>query len=125
MPASIRQLERFLICQLLRVSLEPIVEDYLEQWQRAMNDREILPDPLELAQTAADNGIPILAFAPLSAYLEGCAEDWRLPHSDRIIAAIVHGHAEMRFMVGKTCRCPARRDLCAVPTLGDRDDFYD
>lgn len=125
MRASIRRLERYLICQLLRVSLEPIVDDYLQQWQRAMDEREILPDPLELAQTAADNGIPILAFNPLSAYLDGCAERWRLPDPERIIAAIVHGHAEMRFMIDKTCRCPARRNLCALPTPGGRDDFYD
>ena len=126
MRASIRRLEHFLICQLLRVSLEPIVDDYLRQWQRAMDERETLPDPLELAQTAADNGIPILAFAPLDAYLNRCADDWRLPDAERIITAIVHGHAEVRFMVDKTCRCPARRNLCAVPTIrGRKDDFYD
>ena len=125
MRASVRRLEHFLICQLLRVSLEPIVDDYLQQWQRAMDERETLPDPLELAQTAADNGIPILAFAPLDAYLNRCADDWRLPDAERIVTAIVHGHAEVRFMIDKTCRCPARRNLCAVPTPAGRDDFFD
>ncbi len=112
MLASVRRLERYLVCQIAQVMLEPIVEDYLTQWQIAMDERKTLPDPFELAQTISDNGVPILAFTPLHAYLMGCADNWRLPDLDRIIATIVHGHAEMRFKLDQVCRCPARKNLC-------------
>ena len=111
MLASIRRLERYLVCQVAQATLDPIVEDYLTQWQLAMDERKTLPDPFELAQTISDNGVPILAFTPLHAYLTGCADDWRLPDTDRIIACVVHGHAEMRFKLDQICRCPARKKL--------------
>jgi hypothetical protein len=123
MLATIRRLERYLVCQLAQVTLEPLVEDYLERWQIALDNRRMLPDPIEFAQTISDNGVPILAFTPLHAYLMGCADDWRLPDPDRIIATIVHGHAEMRLKLDRTCRCPARKDLCGALASGESTPY--
>lgn len=123
MLATIRRLERYLVCQLAQVTLEPLVEDYLERWQAALDSRRMLPDPIEFAQTISDKGVPILAFTPLHAYLTGCADDWRLPDPDRIIATIVHGHAEMRLKLDQTCRCPARKNLCGALASGESTPY--
>ena len=90
-----------------------------------MDEGDAPPGPLELVEAATDNGIPILAYHPVRAYLEGCARGNRVPDPARIITTIVHGHAEMNFMFDKTCRCPARKVLCTPLRATTHDPFYD
>ena len=80
MLASLRRLERFLVCQ-SRPGYARTHRRGLpgRNGRLAMDERKTLPDPFDLAQTVSDNGVPILAFTPLHAYLMGCADNWRLP----------------------------------------------
>ena len=115
MRAALRSIDRYLVCQVIQVLLEPIVDDFVTRWQYAIDEHQPLPSPLELVTTATDNGIPFLTFHPLRAYLEGCARGNRVPDPARIVTTIVHGHAEMNFIFDKPCRCPARKVLVRSP----------
>ena len=115
MRAALRGIDRYLVCQVIQVLLEPIVEDYIARWLHATDVGEIPPGPLDLVEAVTDNGVPILSFHPLRAYLEGCLEGNRVPDPARIITCIVHGHAEMNFAFDKPCRCPARKVLVPSP----------
>ena len=115
MRAALRSIDRYLVCQVIQVLLEPIVEDYIARWLHAMDVGETPPGPLDLAEAVTSNGVPIISFHPLRAYLDGCARDNHVPDPVRIVTCIVHGHAEMNFMFDKCCRCPARKVLCPSP----------
>ena len=82
--------------------------------------------PLELVEAATDNGIPILAYHPVRAYLEGCARGNRVPDPARIITTIVHGHAEMNFMFDNDLPLPRPQGpLHSAPGNHPRRPFYD
>ena len=83
MRAALRSIDRYLVCQVIQVLLEPIVDDFVTRWQYAIDEHQPLPSPLELVTTATDNGIPFLTFHPLRAYLEGCARGNRVPDPAR------------------------------------------
>ena len=69
MRSALRSIDRYLVCQVIQVLLEPIVEDYIARWLHAMDEGDTPPGPLELVEAATDNGIPILAYHPVRAYL--------------------------------------------------------
>ncbi len=115
MRAALRTMDRYLVCQVIQVLLEPIVEDYIARWLHATDMGEFPPDALDLAEAATSNGVPILSFHPLRAYIDACARGNRVPDPARIIQTIVHGHAEMNFAFDKPCRCPARKVLVPSP----------
>ena len=106
-------MERYLVCLLSQVTLYPIAEDYINRWLDAMEDGRSLPDVMELVEAATDEDIPVLTIAALEPYLRQCARSGHVPEPARIVAAIVHGFAEVRFAFGKTCNCPARQPLVA------------
>ena len=103
---GIDAVERYLVCQLAQVTLYPIAEDYVDRWRAAMESGNALPDMPEIIEAAAEEGVPILTIASLEPYLRQCAKSSRAPDPARIVTAIVHGFAEVRFALGKTCRCP-------------------
>ena len=111
MPNGVDALERYLVCQLAQVTLVPIVQDYVDRWRDAMESGAPLPDVLEIVEAAAAEDVPILTIASLDPYLRGCARRGRVPDPARVVTAIVHGFAEVRFAQGRTCRCPARQPL--------------
>ncbi len=110
---GIDSMERYLVCLLAQVTLYPIAEDYVNRWLDARDDGRPLPDVLELVEAAAEEDIPVLTIAALEPYLRQCARSDRVPEPARIVTAIVHGFAEVRFAFGKTCSCPARQPLVA------------
>ena len=104
-------LERYLVCQLAQVTLVPIVQDYVDRWRDAMESGSALPDMLDLVEAAAEEDVPILTVASVDPYLRQCARTGRVPDPARVVTAIVHGFAEVRFAQDRTCRCPARQPL--------------
>ncbi len=111
MPNGLDALERYLVCQLAQVTLYPIVEDYVDRWRDAMENGNPLPDVLDIVEAAAEEDVPILTIASVDPYLRGCAKDGRIPDPARVVTAIVHGFAEVRFAMDRNCRCPARQQL--------------
>ena len=111
MPNGVDALERYLVCQLAQVTLAPIVQDYVDRWRDAMESGSALPDMLEIVEAAAEEDVPILTVASVDPYLRQCARTGRVPDPARVVTAIVHGFAEVRFAQDRTCRCPARQLL--------------
>ena len=126
MPSGIDALERYLVCQLAQATLHPIVHDYVDRWREAMESGDRLPDMLDIVEAAAREDVPILTLASVDPYLRGCARAGRVPDPARVITAIVHGFAEVRFARDKTCRCPARQSLEELRLLpSERLAFFD
>ena len=111
MPSGMDALERYLVCQLAQVTLFPIVEDYVERWREALESGGALPDVLEIVEAAAAEDVPILTIASVDPYLRHYARERRIPDPARVVTAIVHGYAEVRFSGRTTCGCPARQSL--------------
>ena len=111
MPNGIDALERYLVCQLAQVNIFPIVEDYVDRWRDAMENGGPLPDVLDIVEAAAAQDVPILTIASVDPYLRYCAKQRRVPDPARVVTAIVHGFAEVRFPGRKVCGCPARQSL--------------
>ncbi len=126
MPSGIDALERYLVCQLAQVTLVPIVQDYVDRWREAMESGGPLPDMLEIVEAAAERDVPILTLASVDPYLRGCARGARVPDPARVVTAIVHGFAEVRFPGRKVCGCPARQSLEEARVLpSERLAFFD
>lgn len=126
MPNGIDALERYLVCQLAQVTLIPIVQDYVDRWRDATENGSPLPDMLEIVEAAAEQDVPILTIASVDPYLRGCARHGRVPDAARVVTAIVHGFAEVRFAQDRTCRCPARQPLGEARILpSERLAFFD
>lgn len=111
MPNGMDALERYLVCQLAQVTLVPIVQDYVDRWRDAMESGSPLPDMLDIVEAAAEEDVPILTVASVDPYLRQCARTGRVPDPARVVTAIVHGFAEVRFAQDRICRCPARQPL--------------
>ena len=111
MPNAIDAVERYLVCQLAQVNLFPIVEDYVDRWREAMENGDPVPDVLEIVAAATAQDVPILTIASVDPYLRHCAKTKRIPDPARVVTAIVHGFAEVRFPGRKVCGCPARQSL--------------
>ena len=126
MPSGIDALERYLVCQLAQVTLFPIVEDYVDRWRDAMESGNPLPDVLDIVEAAAAEDVPILTIASVDPYLRGCARNARVPDPARVVTAIVHGFAEVRFPGRTVCGCPARQSLEEARVLpSERLAFFD
>lgn len=127
MRGAVNALARYFACVRAQIQLMPAAEAYVEQWREAMENREALPAYEEYFRDAAYAvRVPILDDGPYAAYLEGCADEWRLPDPVRIVQAIVHAHAEQNLWVDKRCRCPARQMLLSpVREEGGEDDKED
>ncbi len=126
MPNGLDALERYLVCQLAQVTLVPIVRDYVDRWRDAMESGSPLPDVLEIVEAATEQDVPILTIASVDPYLRGCARHGRVPDPARVVTAIVHGFAEVRFAQDRTCRCPARQPLGEARILpSERLAFFD
>ena len=123
---SIDAVERYLVCQLAQVALQPIAEDFADRWRAALEIGAPLPDLIEILEAAAEEDIPILTMASLDPYLRQCARSGRVPDPARVVTAIVHGYAEVRLAQGRTCRCPARQPLMEARILpSERLAFFD
>ena len=122
MTARLKALERYLACLRAQAALYPVAEDFADGWQQALERGDSLPEFLDLVEAAARVAVPVLAVAPIDAYLKQCARDSRIPDPNRIVTAIVHGYAEANLigMNGETCTCPARERLMKPrPSRGD------
>ena len=113
MTARLKALERRLACLRAQVALYPVAENFAESWQQAQERGEALPDVLDLVEAAGRAAVPVLALAPVDAYLKRCAKMARVPDPQRMVMAIVHGYAESKLigLYGETCTCPAREPL--------------
>ena len=126
MTNAITALERYLVCQLAQVILFPIVEDYVDRWRDAMESGNPLPDVLDIVEAAAEKDVPILTIASVDPYLRHCAKTSRVPDPARVVTAIVHGYAEVRFPGRTVCGCPARQSLEETRVLpSERLAFFD
>ena len=45
MRSALRSIDRYLVCQVIQVLLEPIVEDYIARWLHAMDEGDTPPGP--------------------------------------------------------------------------------
>ena len=123
MRSAISALGRHYACLRAQIELMPAAEAYVEQWRAAMERREMLPPYEDFFSEAAHAArVPILDDGPFSGYLEGCADDYRLPDPARIVQAIVHAHAEMHLVFDKPCRCSARKSLLAPVREEDSEE---
>ena len=112
MRSALRSLERYLACQVAQIALRPIAEDYVERWKLSLQQGRPLPDLDEIIEAAAAVRVPTLSDGPLIDYIYQCADDNRIPDSNRIAQAVVHSYPENNLMsYGKTCRCPAQKPL--------------
>lgn len=117
-------LARYYACIRAQIELMPAAEAYVEEWRKAMEKRGLLPDYEDYFRDAACAArVPILDDGPYIAYLEGCADDYRLPDPARIVQAIVHAYAETHLWFDKRCGCPARQMLLSpVQEEGGEDN---
>lgn len=117
MTARLKALERRLACLRAQAALYPVAENFAGCWQDALERGGPLPDVLDLVEAAAGVSVPVLAVAPVNAYLKRCAKMARVPDPQRMVIAIVHGYAESRLigLYGETCTCPARQPLLKRP----------
>lgn len=117
MTARLKALERYVACLRAQAVLHPVVENFVECWQQALEQGGPLPEILDLVEAAGRVAVPVLAVAPVRAYLNQCARTARVPDPNRIVTAIVHGYAEANLMGlnGETCTCPARELLLKRP----------
>lgn len=124
MRTVVRSLARYHACIRVQIDLMPAAEAYVEQWREAMEKHGLLPDYADYFRDAAYAArVPILDEGPYAAYLEGCADAWRLPDPARIVQAIVHAHAEKHLPFDKRCGCPARQWLLSpVQEASDEED---
>ncbi len=113
MTARLKALERRLACLRAQAALYPVVENFAERWQGALERGGPAPEILDLVEAATRVSVPIIDIVPLEAYLKGCARGGRVPDPLRVVTAIVHGYAETRFigLNGETCSCPMRERL--------------
>ncbi len=113
MTARLKTLERYLACLRAQAALLPVAENFADRWQQALDQEEPLPEVFDLIEAAIRVSAPVLAFAPIDAYLKQCARNRRTPDPTRVITAIVHGYAEANLMglQGETCACPMREPL--------------
>ncbi len=112
MRSALRSLHRYYACLAAQAALEPVADDFVEQWEVAIEQGEPPPDLPDLFLAVASAGVPILSPLPIASYLRECARDQRVPNPLRIIQAIAHAHAELDLSnMDQTCRCPARRPL--------------
>ncbi|MCY4581469.1 MAG: hypothetical protein OXE50_01525, partial [Chloroflexi bacterium] len=113
MTARLKALERYLACLRAQAALSPVVEKFVERWEQALERGGPAPDILALVEDATRVSVPIIDIVPLNSYLKHCAKVARVPDPGRVITAIVHGYAEMRFigLNGETCTCPLRERL--------------
>ena len=126
MRTAVNALARYHACLRAQIDLMPAAETYVEQWEKAMEKREMLPPYEDYFRDAAYAvRVPILDDGPFSGYLEGCADDWRLPDPARIVQAIVHAHAEQHLIFDKRCGCPARQMLLAPVREEDGQEDYE
>ena len=125
MRSAVRSLARYHACIRAQIDLMPAAEAYVEQWKEAMERRGTLPAYEDYFRDAAYAArVPILDDGPYAAYLEGCADDYRLPDPARIVQAIVHAHAEKHLLINKRCGCPARQKLLSrVQEEGTEDEW--
>ena len=125
MRSAVRSLARYHACIRAQIDLMPAAEAYVEQWKEAMERRGTLPAYEDYFRDAAYAArVPILDDGPYAAYLEGCADDYRLPDPARIVQAIVHAHAERHLLINKRCGCPARQMLLSrVQEEGLEDEW--
>jgi hypothetical protein len=103
MRNRLRALERLFACQRGEVIVEPIVEEFVEQWADALDGGNPLPDPIDLAQKAIKHGVPVLTTTPLNSYLAQCKRDDSIPEAQRITQTIIHGFLEMRMKTRCAC----------------------
>ncbi len=125
MTARLKTLERRLACLRAQAALMPVAESFADCWQQALDQGGPPPDVLDLIEAAARVAVPVLAVAPVAAYLKRCAKMARVPDPQRIVMAVVHGYAEANLMGmnGETCACPARQLLLKPrPTFGGPSD---
>ena len=113
MTARLKALERYLACLRAQAALYPVAENFATRWERAIAGGEPPPDVLDLVEAANRVAVPVLALAPVDAYLKRCARMERVPDPQRVVTAIVHGYAEAKLigLYGETCTCPARERL--------------
>ena len=114
MDSRLRSLERLLVCQRSEVRITPVVAAFVDSWQRAVEQNNPLPDPLDLLQAVIGVGVMPLAFGPVAAYLDQCRSARRVPDPSNLIAAIIHGHTDRRSPSRPQCHCLARRDLAGA-----------
>ena len=124
MRIAVGALSRRFACLRAQIELMPAAEAYVEQWKDAMERRGLLPEYTDYFREAAYAvRVPILDEGPYAAYLEGCADDWRLPDPARIVQTIVHAYAEQHLWFDKRCGCPARQLLLSpVREEGNEED---
>ena len=117
MTARLKGLERRLACLRAQVVLYPLAENFAEAWREALEQGGHLPETLDLIEAAGRVAVPVLAVAPIDAYLRQCARTQRVPDPNRMVTAVVHGYAEANLMGmnGETCACPARQPLLKKP----------
>ena len=113
MTARLKSLERRLACLRAQAALYPVAENFAACWQQALEQDGPLPDVLDLVEAANRVAVPVLALAPVDAYLKRCARMGRVPDPQRVVTAIVHGYAEAKLigLYGETCSCPMRERL--------------
>lgn len=125
MTARLKTLERYLACLRAQAALYPVAEDFADDWQYALEHGESLPDVLDLVEAAGRVAVPVLAVAPVDAYLKRCARAGSVPDPSRVVMAVVHGYAESKLLGlnGETCTCPLRERL--IKPLRPRGDAPD
>lgn len=103
MRNRLRVLERTFPCQRGQIIIEPIIENFVEEWANAQETNAPLPDSIDLAQRVIKAGVPVLTLAPLTSYLSQCKRDTRIPEPERLAETIIHGYLELRLKT--TCPC--------------------
>ena len=111
MRDRLRTLERQLACQRAQVLAQRAAEEYVEAFERALNDGIDTPDERDLVQATVALGVLPLRPGPILNHVRQCRQDHRAPNIELLVQLVVHGFARGRFRPNQRCACLARRPL--------------
>ena len=77
MMSRLRALERAFVLERMAIALEPVVNEIVDRFRRAVTERRSPPDPLELLDLLREAGLYVPGALRAINYLEDCTADGR------------------------------------------------
>ena len=95
---SIEALERKLAVPLAVVRLQPLAEEFCDEWNVAHSDHKPLPESHPFIQRIAGRGFRLNTFMALRNYIERCRERKEFPQPRQIVNALLPQAAVLGFV---------------------------
>ena len=87
--ARIRTLRRKLARPYAQVIVQPMADDFCDEWARAQAERVPTPSAQSFVRRVADAGLRLKTFTAAAIYIERCAEERRQPYPSSLLRALL------------------------------------